>query len=227
VTGAFSCALLAGCGGESPETIAAHKIADALPDVIGPAEKYDVHVQGDPMEIVKGHAKFVTIDGKNVQLAPGLVMNELHIDATDLALNTKTRKVEHAGSVEFVCQLGQIHLNQYIAQMKPSVPGLKVMIRWTDIEAVVPVSAADIHTTVTVDGVLQPSQWGPDKLDFVPSGADVGPVPVPHRLLNLAMDQLNPVVDLSTMKFPVDIDSAQAKDERIIVVGTTTLGSNE
>jgi len=229
ITIATTCAIAAcfstGCGPNSPHTMAAHKIADALPDVIGPAKHYDVSVEGDPLAIARGHARRVKIDGKDVLLAPSLTMNELHVDADDLALNTKTRQVEHAGHVEFTGVVGQIHLDQYIAHRTPVIKGLAVQIRWTDLEATIPVSAVGINTTVRIDGTLTPSRFGPDKLDFVPSGGDVGIVPVPKRLMELAVDRLNPVMDLSTLKFPVTLESAKAMNGRLYVTGSTTLVS--
>jgi hypothetical protein len=217
---------VAGCGGSNPNVIAAHKIADALPTVIGPAEHYDVSVEGDPFSIARGHARRVKIDGKDVQLAPSLTMNQLHIDADDLVLNTKTRQVDHAGHVEFTGAIGQLNLDHYLVGMKPGIP-VAVQIRWTDLEASVPVSALGVSTTVRVDGDLAPSRSGLDKLDFVPSGGDIGPVPVPRKLVQLAMDRINPVLDLSILKFPVTLESARAKDGRLYIVGSTTLTSKE
>lgn len=151
----------AGCLTGDPEVAAAHKIADALPDVIGPAKHYDVTVDGNAFSLARGHASRVRIEGQDVEVAPSLVMNTLHIDAHDMALNTKTRQVEHAGHVDFNVALGQIHLDQYLAAKKPGIDGLSVKIRWTDLEATVPVSAVGISTTVRLDGNLAPSHSDP------------------------------------------------------------------
>ena len=216
--------ITAGCIGGDPNAIASRKIADALPDVIGPAKHYDVSVDGNAMSLSRGHASRVQIDGQDVQVSPSLVMNTLHVDAHDMALDTKTRKVEHAGSVEFNAAIGQLNLDRYLASSKSTLSGLTVKIRWTDLEASVPVSAVGISATVVVDGTLAPSSVGADKLDFIPEGADVGVVPIPHKLLEIAMNRINPVVDLSGMKFPVTVESAGAQNGRLMVVGSTTLG---
>ena len=211
-----------GCGGLDPRTTAAHKIADALPDVIGPAKHYDVSVDGSPFSLARGHVSRVQIHGKDVELAPNLTMNKLDVDAHDLAFDKNTRQVESAGHVSFDGTVGQLHLDQYLEAHKP-IQGLTVQIRWTDLEAAVPVSALGVSTTVRVDGSLAPSQAGPDKLDFVPSGADIGPVPIPHKLVDLAMNRLNPVLDLSAIKFPVNLTSAKTVNGVLVVEGTTNL----
>ena len=60
---------LAGCAHPVQET-AAHKIADALPSLLGPAAHYDVQVDGDPFALTRGRARAVHIQGQDVQLAP-------------------------------------------------------------------------------------------------------------------------------------------------------------
>lgn len=213
----------AGCTGTNPRRIAAEKIAEALPTVIGPAKHYDVDVEGNAFSLARGHASRVTIDGQDVRVAPSLTMNELHIDAQDLALDTKTRKVRHAGHVAFTGVVGQIRLDDYLAGMKSGIKGLSVKIRWTDVDASVPVTALGMTTTVRVDGTLAPSSAGPDKLDFVPEGGAIGAVPVPTRLVRIAMDRMNPVLDLGGLKFPVAVESARVDNGRIYVIGTATL----
>jgi len=214
----------AGCGANSPGTKASHKVADALPGIIGPAKHYKVDVDGDPFALGRGRAKRIVIDGDDVQLTPSLVVNHLHIDARDLSINRETHKVEHAGSVDFVCAVGQLNLDKYLAQLKPGISGLSVKIRWADLEATVPVSAAGLNTTARIQGKLQPSRFGPDKLDFVPNGAQVGVVPVPKRIVELATERINPVMDLGGLKFPVRVESARAETGRLYVRGTTSLG---
>jgi len=76
---------------------------------------------------------------------------------------------------------------------------------------------------VRVDGSLAPSASGSDKLNFVPSGGDIGPVPIPHKLIDIAMNRINPVLDLSNLKFPIKLSSAKAVNGTLVVEGTTTL----
>jgi len=166
----------------------------------------------------------VRIHGKDVELAPSLTVNKLDVDAHDVSFDKEARKVENASHVDVTATVGQLHLDQYLVAKKPEITGLAVQIRWADLEASVPVSAFGMTTTVRVDGSLAPSASGPDKLDFIPSGADIGPVPIPHKLIDIAMNRINPVLDLSTMKFPVNLSSAKAVNGMLVVEGTTTLG---
>jgi len=70
-------ALGMGCGASSPQTIAAHKISDALPRVLGPARHYDVKVGGDALALARGRARSVHVHGQDVQLTPTLTVDTL------------------------------------------------------------------------------------------------------------------------------------------------------
>jgi hypothetical protein len=101
--------LTAGCIGSSPQTVAAHKIADALPRIVGPAKHYDVDVDGNPFSLSRGRARKVHIEGVDVQLSPSVTMDHMSIDANNVSFDVKQRRIEHVGSVAFVATLGRVY----------------------------------------------------------------------------------------------------------------------
>ena len=121
-------AALAGCGASSPQTIAAHKIADALPRAIGPAAHYDVRVEGDSLALTRGRARRVVITGQDVQVSPRVVLDGLTLDAQDVSFDTGQRRLERVGQTAFTATVGQAHLNQYLSQSRPLLPGLAVTL---------------------------------------------------------------------------------------------------
>ena len=214
---------ISGCGGSSPQTVAAHKIADRLPRIIGPARHYDVQVDGDPFAIGRGRARKVTIDGRNVVMASGLTMDRLTIEADDVSFDVKSRTLQHIGHVSFMARLGQLNLDKYLSHIKPNLPELSIKLRWDDMEVAAPVEVASLTTTARLSGTLTPSQAGPDKLDFLGNKASVGVVPVPSKIISLALERINPVLNLSGSRFPVSITSAAVDRGSIILRGTATI----
>jgi len=223
ILGSATVCAIAGCGGSSPQTVAAHKIADKLPRIIGPARHYDVQVDGDPFAIGRGRAKKVTIDGRNVAMASGLTMDRLTIEADDVSFDVKSRTLQHIGRVTFMARLGQLNLDKYLARIKPDMPGLSIKLRWDDMEVAVPVEVASLMTTARLSGTLTPSRAGSDKLDFQGNKASVGVVPVPSKIIDLALDSINPVLDLSGIRFPVSITNTSVDRGSIILRGTATI----
>lgn len=215
--------LVSGCGSSAPQTTAAHRLADRLPRIIGPARHYDVQVDGDPFALGRGRARRVNIEGRDVVMAPGLTMDRLTIEADDVSFDVKNRSLKHIGRVLFTGRLGQRNLDNYIARIKPDPSGLSITLRWDDMEVAVPVDVASLTTTARVSGTLTPALSGSDKLDFVANRGSVGIVPVPARIVNLAIDQVNPVLDLSRLRFPVAMTDAAVDRGSIVLKGTATI----
>ena len=213
---------LCGCGRPVQET-AAHKIADVLPTVLGPAARYDVQVDGDPFALARGRARAVHIQGQEVQLSPRLTLDTLNADADDVSFDTKTRRLSHVGITRFTATLDQTHLTRYLAQSKPLLPGLIVTLQPSDVEARVPVTFLGIHTTASLTGTFAPDNADPRRLDLVTHGAQIGLVPLPAGLVNLALGEINPVISLTNMKAPLTITDAGVEDSHLKLQGTADL----
>ena len=216
-------ALLTGCAGVSPQRIAERKIEAALPRVLGPAQKYDVHVAGDAFALSRGRAKRVQISGDQVQLTSALTMDTLNIDAADLVFDAKTRTMQSAGPIDFRGSLGQTNLSRYLALTKGPASSLQVTLHDSDLEAAVPVTALGLRTTAHLSGNFAPHPGAADQLDFHADGARLGVVPLPPALLNAALDRMNPLLDLSGMKIPLTVTSATVEHGVVSVHGTAKI----
>lgn len=211
-----------GCGSLSPQTIAAHKIADALPRMLGPAAHYDVKVGGDALALTRGHARGVHVDGRDVQLMPAITVDTLRFDASDVSFDTKAKRLQKVGRVEFVGAVGQEHLTAYLAQAKP-LPGLRVTLRRSDVQVQVPVAAGPIHTSVTLFGMPAPAGPEGKAISFVVDRARLSIVPIPAGLVNLALNKVNPIVDLSAVKVPLSVQRTDVQDGMLVLRGTAQI----
>ena len=214
--------LMSGCGHPVQET-AAHKIADVLPSVLGPAAHYDVQVSGDPFALARGRARAVHIQGEDVQISPALTLDTLNANAEDVSFDTKTRRLSHVGGTTFTASLGQTNLDHYLSQSKPLLPGLVVTLLPETVAVRVPIKFMGLQTTAALAGSLRPNSDNPSSLDFVTSGAQIGFVPLPPSLVNLAIASVNPVVDLSDLKAPLTVTDGHVADSRIELSGTADL----
>ncbi len=220
---AAACLLVAGCGSLAPQTVAARKIAEALPQAIGPAARYDVTVDGDPFALARGRARHVHINGQDVQITPAVTLDALTLDADDVSFDTQAHRVSHVGQVTFNAAIGQAHLNSYLAQRRPDVT---VTLEQTDLQARLPVAAGPLHTIIGVAGTLTPSEPGASTLDFVADRARLGFLPVPAFVVNATLSELNPLVDLSTVRVPLALQSAQVAQGRLVLRGTAQFAAS-
>ncbi len=215
------CLLGAGCGvGQSPQTIVAHKIADALPQAIGPASHYDVQVSGDALGLARGRARGVLIRGQDVRLTPAVTLDALTLNTRDIVFDAKSRQVQSIGSALFAASMGQAHLTEYLLQVRPD---LSVTLGASDLQATLPVAVGPVHTTVSVRGTLVPAAPGASALDFVADRARVGLLPVPAFAVNAALAAVNPVLDLSRAKVPIGVQSADVESGQLTIRGTAQL----
>jgi hypothetical protein len=214
--------LMSGCGHPVQET-AAHKIADALPSRLGPAAHYDVQVEGNPFALARGRAHAVHIQGQEVEISPFLTLDTLTAEADDVSFDTKTRQLSHIGRTTFTASVGQTNLDRYLAHSKPMLPELAITLLPSAIEARIPVSVLGIQTTATLSGLFRPSADNPNTLDFVANGAQIGFVPLPPGLVNLAIASINPVVDLSGLKAPLTVTETHVTDSRLVLSGNVSL----
>ncbi len=221
---AMLCAVAAftGCGHPAQET-AAHKIADVLPSQLGPAAHYDVQVDGDPFALARGRAKAVHIQGQEVQLSPSLTLDTLNADVSEVSFDRDTRRLTHVGQAQFTATLDQEHFQAYLARAKSSYPDLTITLRSDDVQAQVPVTFLGLQTTASLTGTLAPDASDPNKLDFVANGGRVGIVPLPAILLNLALDELNPVISLSGLRVPLTLKNASVTDNQLTLTGLANL----
>ena len=84
--------LLVGCGRTINRT-AERKIRDALPDVLGPAKRYRAHVENPPERTLQGRLATITIDGDDVEVANGLLLDQLHLELKGVEIDTGRRQV--------------------------------------------------------------------------------------------------------------------------------------
>ena len=211
------------CGCRSPRAEAERRIAERLPAMIGPADTYDVQVDGSLLALARGHAHAVHVRGANVRMTNGIVVDELRLDAAQADFDLQKSQIKKIGRIAFSARLTQPHLSDYLAKRPAAVDGLTVWLRPSEVEADVPVTAAGLKTTVVLYGTLAPKRPDAHAIDFVLSRAKIGKVPLPARLIDLAVQRVNPVVDLSSLKFPVALERTDVVRGDLILTGTTRL----
>ena len=217
--------VLAGCGSLSPQTVAAHKVSDALPKILGPAAHYEVRVQGDTLALTRGRARNVHVDGQDVQLSPTITLDTLTFDAQDVSIDTQAKKLQKIGTVSFTGTMGQAHLESYLGHVKMSktLQGLRVTLRQSDVQVQLPLAAGPVHTKVTVFGRPMPDAREAGSVDFIVDKARLSFLPLPAGLVNRALAEMNPIVDLSAVRVPIMVQSTSVEGGKLVLRGTAKI----
>ena len=221
----FCCgSTIAGCSSLSSQTIAEHKIADDLPSALGPAQNYQVHIDGDAFALTRGRARRVTVKGIEVRVSPSLTLDTLDFIADDVSFDKAQKRLDHVGSVTFVGTIGERNLTEYLDASSPQRT-YTVRLRQSDVQAILPLRYGPLHTSASVAGTLAPETFAGNMLDFTADSARLSILPVPAFLVNKELADINPVVDLSKAKVPISIQSTQVENGVLILRGTADLNA--
>jgi uncharacterized protein YpmS len=220
--------LTAGCAQTVDHSVAGG-IKNALPNAIGSAKSYSVVVDSDAIQLAQGHLRKVDIIGEDVNLSPQLMIDELDIDARDIKADVRTQKVKSVGNVTFAAAIGQDSIDHYLAAQLSNTSqkqeNLKVTINDHDVTATILVKALGITVPASVTGTFAVSSDSDKHIQFKANKGSLSVIPVPQFALKLALDKMNPVIDLSNTTVPVTVDSISVQSGKIVLRGEAQLQS--
>lgn len=202
-------------------------IAKRLPAMLGPADNYAVNVNGDIFEAMRGKIRSVHIHGDNVALSPGLHVHVFDADATDIHVDTRTETVSKIGHVRFEIAMNQADLDSYMNSSRPDDVrnGARITLGSSLMTFADNVGFWSMRTRFAVAGRLTPTVGHPNQMDFDPDNAQLARLTIPVGLIRIAVNHQNPVVDLSKMKYPVAISSAQISNGVLMIRGTADMSA--
>lgn len=218
--------VLAGCGGGPVNRGVANAVKAQLPQVVGPADSWDVDVTGNPGTIIRGRVPCVLIHGVNVRMSPQLTMDTLDITAKDIHVDIAKRELKNIDSLTFCGALNQYELDHYMAatasgSKRPD--NLQVKLSDADMSVSFAQKLSFVSIPVQVDGRLNVSTAGDNKIDFIPSAISIAKINLPRELVNYSVKAINPAIDLSTMTFPVHLKSIRVTNRRVVFAGSAEI----
>lgn len=212
---------IGGCAGSIIRGKVEDGIKAALPDYIGPAEEYTVDTQGKGLTIMKGTIEYLHIEGKDVQLSKSLTVSDLKIDMNEIHFNTKERSIKSVDSTQLEATITEESVNSFIKKSQEDDTEVKVKFEQGQVYVEVRPKVVGISVPVKVLG--KPEITRPDRVDFVADAGSIAHLPIPLFVVNKALSRVNPIVDMSKMKFPVQLKSLEIGDKIITVKCTADL----
>lgn len=213
-------AVIAGCAGDLIRSKVERGIENSLPEYIGPAVKYSATVSGPSEPMLRGKIKHLHIEGRQVEAAPSLIIDHLIVDMDDVEADTKTRQIRSVARTVFEAQVSEESVNRYIEASRTDTKGLKVALENASVTVTAYPSFLGIDTEFKVVG--RPVVAGGGKVNFVADRAALVKIPVPAFIVNKVLERVNPVLDLSEMRFPVVLTSLTVKKGFVVIKGQAT-----
>ena len=194
--------VLGGCAGGLIRSEVAKGVRHALPDYIGPAKSYSVTVHGDSAAILKGKIESLEIQGEDVQVDPKLLVGRLLVEMNGVRCDVKTRALKSVEHAVVDALISEEAVNAYIRETHGDA-SLTVKLEPKKIVVLFIPKVVGIGVPISVSGT--PAIVGGDKINFQADSASLGRLPVPAPVVNKALEAVNPVLDLSAMRFPVTL----------------------
>ena len=218
--------LLCGCT-RAINRSAERRIRDALPDLLGSARDYRVHVENDPMRTVTGHLSRVRVDGDEVQMKNGLLIDSLHLMLTGVEVDTRRRIVTGVRSARFSADFGEAAVDEYMAgemAQQGSIRHPRVHFRANNLVTLTAErTALGIGIPFTITGPV--SVASPTRIGLDPRHMTVVGLPLAGAPLRVLTSHFEHGLDLSSLPLPVSISSVNTTPGRLTLSGTADAGA--
>jgi len=198
------------------------RVKAVLPDLLGPARQYSVRVDGGWDRTLRGKLRKVAVEGFDVELSSGLVMDSLRLDLQDVDVDIDRKQVRSVGAARFVATISKKTLDEFLAGESPEGETLKNTRVTLEANNRVTISSQrevlGVGVPFTVSGAL--SLAGAQRIGFDAQGATVARVPIPGFLVNFLKDRFVNGIELKSLSFPVELQSVETRPGLLILSGT-------
>ncbi len=220
---ALACLLIlcAGCDSLNPYRVGEKAVAKYMVTFLGPAERYQVHIDKEGARLRGGYVAHMTIAGDEVRTASGFSMRRLDADLYGVRFNSKTRKLQSIERSAFTAFVTQAAANEYLGAHNRGIPGLSVTFEPGTFVA----HAAPQLLGVTIPVTLKGRAYAADGalINFETDQLAVSRLTIPLAAVRYVQDKVNPVFDVRELKLPAEVESVESGAGEMIMRGRVKL----
>jgi len=111
------------------EKTAERIIKDRLPIVLGSAKSYDVRVESASMGAgMRGRLRHVSVFGRGVSLANGMILDRVLIEASDVAVDRKSATIDAIRTSTMDAYLDAREVEAIIRKRRPDLPPVNLTV---------------------------------------------------------------------------------------------------
>jgi LmeA-like phospholipid-binding len=218
--------LLPWCGGcGDPFGGVERRIETRLPEVVGPADDYHVRVSRSVSSALGGKVRWVEVRGRNVQTRPGLTLNQVDIRLEGIWYDRKRRQLKEVRSAAIQVGMSAAAVGAYLHRRSPRLEGVQVSFLPDRIRLKVPGELVQAEGPVEVEG--RPVMASPTTVDWKETRVVAAGYQVPADLLRKLEQSVNPIADLSHLKFPVQLTRLDVEQGMLTLGGAASLTAEQ
>ncbi len=214
-----------GCGRAINRT-AERRIREALPDLLGPARAYQAHVEGAQERVIGGNLSRVLIDGDDVELSNGLLLDHLHLELEGVRYDTGRRRVRDVKSARFEATVSERSVDQYMAGESPQGERIRKARVTFGAGNLVTIAAERVTLGVGVPFSLSgPLRIDKQKLEIDPQRLVVIGIPLTGAPMRFLVQRFEGGANMSVLPFPVQLANIRSQPGSLTLSGTADVAA--
>ena len=219
----FAVVLTAGCRGNPVKKRVQASVRERLPELIGPADSYDVRAYGSTVRVLKGKLDGLDITGKNIRLDGGLTLAQLDVEIRDLAIDPDTRQIKRVGPSQYVAVIDEETLTRYLRKKYPRIKGLNAVLSdgTISMSALPTVSVVKLDLRGDADLIISEGRT----LELKVREIGVGRLNAPRIACEYITSKLGPIFDVRDLGFDATIRAVTINDGALTLTGGLKLMS--
>ncbi len=167
--------------------------------------------------MLRGHIDRLHIEGRNVQIAPNLMVSHLNVDMEEVRVDPSSRKLKSVRQTVFETQVREEAVNRYMNASRQGNSDVRIDLEPGQLTVVARPTFHGVGTEVRISGTPQIRKG--TEVHFVTDSASVARIPVPAWIINKLLEDVNPVLDLAEMQFPVSLTAVSVKKDVVVMTG--------
>jgi LmeA-like phospholipid-binding len=213
--------LCAGCSRVHPFQSMERSVRAELPGLIGPADRYTVAVSHSSSGLLAGRIPWIAIHGTNVRALPELTLDQLEVHLEGVHFDRGSRSVRQIEQSRFQARIGPGSLANFLHSRRPELRDVRVRISGGSIRVQAAPALLGMGLPLEVTG--RPVLHGPTTLNFEASRVSVLRLGLPEFAVRQLQERINPLLDLSSLSLPVQLQSVRIDGESLLLTGTAAL----
>lgn len=217
--------LLVGAGCTRPFGRIEDSIEARLPEVIGPADDYDVRISRSIGRTLRGTVGWLEIDGRNVRPNGMVNLDRVAVRLEGVQVDHRRRRVREIEEAQVQVRVSAASIDSYLQSRNSELAEVNVEFLPNRLRLTIPPSLAESEGPLVIEG--RPVLAGPDTVNWEASRIATLRDAVPEEGLRKLEEILNPIVDLSRMRFPVELTRVSVTPDGLTVAGRASLGPEQ
>ncbi|NLB97859.1 MAG: DUF2993 domain-containing protein [Armatimonadetes bacterium] len=210
--------IAAGCNTGVAERAAEGKLRRRLPEIIGPAEQYDVDIRASSdLSVMEGRLRTITIEGRQVRVAHTWPVDHILVVLDRVRVNLEKETLQSVGAARFQVTIYPATLVGYLENDEENLRDAQIHLEEGKLTVTGRYLLMGLWTSFRVSGTLELLDHS--RIGFRTRGASAAGLPVPARIVRHLEQRLNPVLDVSDTLLPIELTRVEVRPEGVVVSG--------